>query len=185
MASKAFENAVLRRAMSRDYLPWVKDWDPDAGKPGHAEREEYLPEFLEEAGISIHEDVNALYFDELQEETEDLLGTFPVVLFHHTASGALKGIRRHGLQPARQVGGPTNKYRQDLESPDYVFLTSEASGPAVHGYQNRAVRRFGGQPITLEVVVDSIHELTLDPDDEELGYSTQFIVHSVSPDKVL
>lgn len=167
MVSKKFYNRVLRRARQLGFDEWVLDWDEDAVREGWAD--EYLPEWLTEQGVDLAEDVDALLFDRLDDDSEPVLEGFPVLLLHHTSSKAAKRIRREGLLPASTVGGPTDKGRLRGESPHYVFLTTEVTGPVVRGYQARAVRRFGGRWEMLYIRVPSLREVQADEDDADIS----------------
>lgn len=161
-ASDSFSDQVMRQAKAHGFDAWLEDWDPDA--VGEYE-EDYLEDYLDEYEVGIHEDTDALTFSTLDSDTEALISGLPVVLYHHTSTGALAGIKeRGGLVPARTLGLEPG-YR---ESGGYVFLTTEMSGPAVSGYIDRAVQRHGGNPVTLEVLV-TLNEVFPDPDDEDIS----------------
>ena len=133
----------------------------------------------ERCGISVS-DAGLVEFDTLWSDDEcdvrEVIGSLPVVVYHHTASGALKGIRdRGGLVPATSLGYAATEH----DSGRYVFVTTRLSGPEINGYIHRAQRRFGGEPVTL-TIASNLYELEPDPDDEDLSTGrTQFVLDSV------
>ncbi len=172
-ATDEFRTTVMKQAKQHGFDAWLADWDPDA--VGEYE-EDYLDEYLGEYSIEVHEDTDALVFDTLDDDSTQLIGDLPVVLVHHTATGALEGIKeRGGLVPALTLGLELG-YR---ESGAYVFLTTETGGPAVQGYQDRAVQRYGGDPVMLEIKT-TLSSVFPDPDDEDISsgrrqFATDFV----------
>jgi hypothetical protein len=93
-----------------------------------------------------------------------IIGDNAVLLFHHTASGALPEILGEGL-----VAG---KHAVNLQSPvtkaSGVYVTLRDSGADVDGYLNAARAYYGGDGLTLEVR-SRITDLLPDPDDADLS----------------
>lgn len=168
--SERFMRQIHQRARQLGFDSWVQEYDPEAVEEGWAH--EYLGEWLEEQGVGIHDELDALTFWALDSDSMPVVKDFPVVLYHHTSTAAVPTIERSGIQPASRIGSKAMTQRQADENPHVVFVTSEARGMAPTTYQYRAVQRFGGNPATVEIVVPDIRYLSPDEDDADLrsGY---------------
>lgn len=166
-----------------------------------------LEQYLNEVGtLQVRDDGLIEFYQFFKDRDFDVartIGDLPVVLYHHTASGAIPGIlERGGLVPATRLGF---RPRADLDESDldesepssigwhrsslgyeqgqHVFLTTEPQGEV---YSQRAVGRFGGDPITLEVMVYP-HDLEPDPEDAHLGMTgrVQFVTDFVPLEHII
>lgn len=115
-------------------------------------------------------------------DTEEAVGGLPVLVYHHTTSGALKGIReQRGLVSGRTLGYEPTEHN----SADYVFVTTRRSGPEINGYVWRARERFGGDHVILTIKT-TLYELEPDPDDADLPTGrTQFVLDRVGLDDIV
>jgi predicted RNA methylase len=170
------------RGSGADFKRWLHDLIDDraeekAALADEALRRDYFRDYLrEEHSIAVRDD-GRIEFWRLTSAVRRLIGDSEVVLLHHTASGIEPNIHTEGLRP-----GMKNVNRR---SRDAVFLTTEASGPAVNGYLQAAVQTHGGDRLTLEVVT-TLDQLSPDPDDADIrSGATQFITGRVSPDKII
>jgi GNAT superfamily N-acetyltransferase len=161
------------------FATWVKeeaqadDWllqDRDG-------RADLIADWIQETcNLSVRDDGLIEFYQLTDDDDCDVaytIGDLPVVVYHHTATGALPGIiERGGLAPAVNLGYKATKH----DSGAYVFVTTEFNGPAVDGYVRRAMRRFGGDPVTLEIR-SYLHRLEPDPDDADISSGrTQFVL---------
>lgn len=172
----------LVRRCEDDFVKWLNDLYEDEHQDVLAD-----PEWLREEVGTWAEDVLSVHVRDdgrvevwtLPDHLRRFLRDLPLVLFHHTSSTLLPAIRMRGLRPRRGRGTRWN-------SRAGVYLTSEVSGPVVDGYHHRAVQRFGGDRVSLEVVIDDVRDLRPDPDDQDLASGrTQWVVPYVLPEKVL
>ena len=230
---------MLPRAMKLGLVDWLEEAHEDYPQDLKAilASREYLLDELDQwlcrdLGINVENDGTVSFFV-LDDQTRRLLGDLPIRLYHHTATGALQGIRQRGLMPAASTGlhlghfyvlesepvdedEPTSyavidsalddavfwssdeqeaeDHATELNEESYgphssgagVYLTTEASGPAVESYRQHAVRRWGGEPASLMVRIDHISELSPDPDDADISSGKhQFIVPYVPASNVL
>ena len=180
---RALKDILSRAVNSERFLAWLLDWvDGDQREANEALGDEellleYLDTWLGECGIAVEDDTDLVTFDVLYADDDcqvrEVIGNLPILLYHHTATGALDDIRdRGGLVPGLDLGQKSTTSSSKM----YVFLTTEVSGPAVSGYQFRAVQRYGGDPVTLEIstTLDQVHP---DPDDEDISSGArQFVV---------
>ena len=136
---------------------------------------ELFEDWIGECQLSIRDDGLVEFETVFEDEDCDVaavVGDLPIVLYHHTATGAVEGIiERGGLVPALDI---------DVEPipPDtgeWVYLTTELSGPVVNGYISRAMQRFGGGPLTLAIRTH-LWAVEPDPDDVDLSVGQQQFV---------
>lgn len=172
----------LRRNNEEAFQAWAEEYADDQEEFDDLldEREDpwAVEQWLDDCGLGVDENglvtFDQLWGDECDEEA--IIGDLPIALYHHTATGAIPGIiDRGGLIPAISLGYEATEY----DSGAYVFLTSRWTGPEITGYVNRAVKRFGGDPITLTIQT-TLDEISPDPDDVDLSTGrTQWVVPSV------
>lgn len=144
-------------------------------------RLDYLNEYLDrELSISVRDD-GRITIDYLPtSEVRRAVGDLPIVVFHHTASGALKHIKKEGLRPQAKRGKGTN-----YSSGAGVYVTLRQSGVDVDGYGRNAVRRYGGKPIAVEIEA-RLRDLEQDPDDADIQSGAyQYILPSVEPSEII
>jgi hypothetical protein len=111
----------------------------------------------------------------LSKKTKNLIKDLPIVVFHHTSTGALDGIIRNGL-----VSGLHNVNRHDVKNSAGVYVTLRDSGKDVEGYLDRARHYHGGDDFTIQIKT-SIDQLYPDPDDADLSCGVyQFVLPKVS-----
>ena len=126
--------------------------------------DEDFEDFLEDNfGIQVQDNgLISVWF--LGKAERDIIGVNAILLFHHTASGALAGIVKDGLVPGRHV--------VNLQAPvtkaSGVYLTLRDSGPDVDGYARGAAAYHGGDCVALEVRC-LVKDLMPDPDDADLS----------------
>jgi hypothetical protein len=154
----------------------------DAAKAGEDldAREDLLQDYLRaEHSIEVRAD-GLVSFDQLSRDVRSIIGSQPVVLFHHTSDKVRAKVKREGLHTR---GKAANPYRNSRAG---VYLTTETSGAVVDGYQRRATSAHGGNPHTFEVRT-TIPELDLDPDDRDIPrlHGRQFVLPEVPPDQII
>jgi hypothetical protein len=178
--AKTTLKTILPR-VGNSFMKWLKEmYDPADLKAAQTDEStllDGLSEYLrDEQNITVRED-GLIEFWGLDGTKRKIIGDLPVVLFHYTASKALKSIKHHGLLPDR----PSVNYRK---APG-VYLTTEGSGNAIDGYARNAEQRIGGYAIKLEVKC-YLHELQSDPDDADISSGRhQFMVNQVPPDRII
>lgn len=111
-----------------------------------------------------------------------------VWLYHGTTTKLLARIKKEGLDPAVIHGKQSNVGATPTTgaTPDYVYLTSETSGPgSAEGYAKTAAHAHGGEPVIIRVLVDG-DDLGRDPDDADItSGSVQFVTDSVTPSQLM
>lgn len=182
MPDDSRDDAVYADMMSRANLAEVKAW---LLQNGNTEEDLADPDTLawefrywldQEQGIRVYD--GAVTFWRLEGDAERLIGDNPVVLYHFTSSTAAAKIKKEGL-----VSGMRSVNRASTEG---VFLTTEASGPAVRGYLYNALR---GKPNAYGVrikVLTRLSELEPDPDDAHLSSGRhQFMTDHIAPSQIV
>ena len=139
---------------------------------------ELAEQWAEECGVDVEEN-GLVTFTRLWQEVDcdvaTMIGDLYVEMYHHTATGALESIRERGLVRADTLGIAPGG------SGNYVFLTTEYSGPAPDGYSAEARHRFGGEPVMLTIRTRLV-DLCPDPDDANMpSGATQFVAGHVPP----
>ena len=165
---------MLTRADQNKVRQWAtqNDWDDD---------EDFMHVFgywlRDEHGITVSNGMVEFY-RLWHRDTERLIGENPVLLYHFTSSARVAAIRKHGL-----VSGKRSVNRTQTEG---VYLTTEASGPAITGYIHNALR---GTTKAYGVRIDVrtyLREVQPDPDDEDISSgATQFITDYVAPSQII
>lgn len=169
----------LEQDDAESFATWVKEeaQADDRVLQDRDGRADLIADWIQETcNLSVRDDGLIEFWRLTEDDDCDVaytIGDLPVVVYHHTATGALPGIiERGGLAPAINLGYKATKH----DSGQYVFVTTELMGPAVDGYVRRAVRRFGGHPVTLEIR-SYLHRLAPDPDDADISSGrTQFVL---------
>jgi hypothetical protein len=140
---------------------------------------ELFEDWIGECQLSIRDDglveFEMLFADE-DCDVAAVVGDLPIVVYHHTATGAIGDIMEHGgLAPALDIGVEP----VPPDTGEWVYLTTELSGAAVNGYISRAMQRFGGGPLTLAIRTH-LWALEPDPDDTDLSVGRyQFVLGHV------
>jgi hypothetical protein len=173
------------------FLEWANDlYDDDEENlqsllADQTDKLELLNDYIgEKCQVDVRED-GLITFSDLYDsdcDVRNLIGTLPVVVYHHTASGAIPGIiERGGIVSRLDLGIEATKY----DSGAGVYVTTEVSGPVVSGYAWRAVQRFGGTPVTLAIKTH-IDELEADPDDADISCGRhQFVLPYVDVNNIV
>lgn len=180
---KALSDIVSR---TDRFKPWVYELygDRDEAAPWLADEEEkhvLARDFLDEMHQIRVDEKGIVSFESLTDKARRLVGDLPVRLYHHTSTAVTEKVRREGLRP--QPGANVNCLGSG--SGDVcVFLTAEAGGAAPDTYLGCAVRKLGGEPETLSVIMH-LDELTPDWDDEDLHSGRyQFTASFVAPERI-
>ena len=167
------------------FRPWLTEFlDNDASEIEEAVGDErlrldYLFDYLrDEKQIDVRPD-GLVSFWKLEDDTAEIIGAQPIVVFHHTADGAHEQIERDGL-----CSGVVDSSRWGLPSLG-VYVTTECSGPAVEGYMRRAEQTNGGEGRTYSIVT-RLSDLQPDTNDEDIqsGHH-QFVLPYVAPQDIL
>jgi hypothetical protein len=185
--------AALERLVSNDeqgFLDWMNEqYDEQTVQESLNDPQTRLDEIRDWASQACDVEVTDdgyVQFDELRSDdecdTQEAVGGLPVLVYHHTTSGALKGIREHrGLVSGQTLGYEPTEHN----SADYVFVTTRRSGPEINGYVWRARQRFGGDHVILTIKT-TLYELEPDPDDADLSTGrTQFVLDRVGIDDIV
>lgn len=143
-------------------------------------RLDYFDDWLrDELGVDVQDDGSVMFYY-LTPKVEQLIGDLPVLLYHHTSSHLVPKIRREGLR------GDVTRSNPHENSGAGVYLTSEASGPAVDGYLRGATGRSkNGRDVSL-LVRTHLRDLISDPDDADISSGKhQFILPYVAPSDII
>ena len=185
----SLEQAQVLTAMTKrtgKFFAWVCELygDREQAAPALADPEERLimaRDFLEEMHQIQVDRKGVVGFERMTTEARNLIGDFPVRLYHHTSTRVTERIRAEGLRP--QPGADVNCLGSGSGA-HCVFLTAEAGGVTPDVYLGTATRKHGGDPETLSVVVQ-LAELGPDDDDADLrSGSYQFTIPCVAPERI-
>lgn len=149
------------------------------------EARDYIGDWLnQEHGIGVRED-GLVTFDCDTDTTRKIIGDLLVVVYHHTATGALKRIREEGLLPWRETAR-RRRANPHQNSGAGVYVTTETSGAAVEGYRRSAERVHRGSGVTLTIRT-TLEELEQDPDDADLASVAcrQFVLPRVAVEDII
>jgi 8-oxo-dGTP pyrophosphatase MutT (NUDIX family)/GNAT superfamily N-acetyltransferase len=169
------------------FKKWLKEYIGNDQDPSFAQvwadedlRLDYFDDWLrDELGIDTQDD-GSVMFHFLPPKVERIIGDLPVLLYHHTSSHLLPKIKKEGLRADAKQSSP------DRNSGAGVYLTTEASGPAVEGYLDAARRRSkNGDGVSL-LVKTYLSDLIPDPDDADISSGElQFILPYVAPSDII
>jgi hypothetical protein len=175
-----------RPACAQSFRAWVKE---EMGEDGirliervEQERLYFFGEYLETAYQVKVTKEGLICIDVLTGRVRAIVEDRNLLLYHHTATGALPGIQTEGLLPGGKRGVPVaNAYQNSGAG---VYLTSKKSGPAAETYQRAAVQTHGGEGVAIGVVVQT-GRLRPDPDDEDLRVGRrQFVTSAIRPGRL-
>jgi hypothetical protein len=190
---------AMSNAQLRDYLGELRQAVRDRGARPRGKEADTLRDMLTRAPSGIDTDLEAfkdyleqehvitvrpdglIHFDRLTPAVRRLVGSLPIVMYHHTSSVVAHKAWVEGLK-IRDVPSAN----PDRNSTAGVYVTTEASGAAPTLYQRMSVRFHGGQPVTLTIRTQ-VPALENDPDDKDLpaARGRQFILPSVAPSAIL
>jgi hypothetical protein len=184
--TKALED-ILPRA-GEEFDEWLSEQIGDDTNPSFEEVKQdrplyldYLRDWLQEAYSIGVEENGCCTFWKRDQETEELIGDLPVIVYHHTSSAILAKIKREGLR------ADVKRINPHQNSGAGVYVTTELSGAAVNGYHYHAVQKHkkNGDRITLSIKT-YLADLEPDPDDQDISSgAVQFVLPYVAPEDLL
>ena len=126
-----------------------------------------------ELGLQVADD-GLIEADRFLDPQRQLVGSLPVALYHHTATGVAASIQEHGLV----VGLQTNYFNSQAG----VYVSTRRAGEPVALYSRVAAAKHGGEPMVLRVR-RTLDQITPDPDDADLAWAqgVQFITRPPVP----
>ncbi len=141
--------------------------------------DDYLPYFLnDEYSISVTDD-GIIEFYTLDNNTEELIGENPVIMYHFTSSKLVPSIKKNGLVTGLKK---TNPYKNSYSG---IYLTTKSSGNDIDGYKYHAVNKHKGEAVKITIKM-YLSELAPDSDDAELSSGKyQFMSENIPPDRII
>lgn len=179
------DKAILLDMFSRADRAGLLQWaaENDYSKEELSDEEGLLWVFQqwlhEEYTISIDRGMVEFYRLDYMDDTRELIGDNPILLYHFTSSARLRSIRKEGLLP--------NKRSMNRRQTEGVFLTTESSGPAITGYIRNALQGSRGAAYGVRLDIRTfLHDIEPDPDDADIqSGSTQFVTEYVAPKQII
>ena len=169
--------SILEDMYSRVDKDEFEEWREYDGDPDGDELSDFEIFLDDEKSITIEDGI--VFFYELKDDVEDLIGNNMVGLHHFTSSKLQKSIEKDGLIVGKKN---TNSYKNSHSG---VYLTTRTSGNEIDSYKMKAVQKWKGEPIHI-VVKMYLSELFPDPDDADIqSGATQFISGNISPDRII